>query len=273
MKICLEPNFFALKCFDRDNKFGEVNAHMIFISYKCNFRCHFCGTDENTKKTLKNIRDQDYGIEKIKSKIDEMFLKGNIFKFTGGEPLLNAKIKEIMKYVKKRGGIIFLDTNSSMTNKLSELISNNLVDVLGVSLKGLDEESACKHSGISNKNLCWNNVLNSIDIALNSDTVSRIIITNVLYNFFDLEELYKELCKFVELFSKYREKDKLYSKLYFKFNNLFPSKLYSNLHPVDKNMLKNGIERLIENKQYLKNKLILINSEDCVSDYSKIVFF
>jgi len=272
--VRFKPSFFALKCFDRDIKFGKINANMISFSDKCNFKCCFCSHSKHKLKNLKSQKysKQEYEIEEIKSEIDKLFLISNAFKFTGGEPLLNVNIKEIMTYVKSKGGLILLDTNCSMVTKLSELISDNLVDILGVSLKGLNAQSACENSGINNPRICWDNVLYGIDIALKNKAVERVIVTNVLYNFFDSEKLYKEMCKFIDVFSKYKENTKLFSKLYFKFNNLFPNELNHNLLPIDRDMMKNGVNKLIKARPYLKNKLILINSKDGVTDYSKILF-
>ena len=64
-------------------------------------------------------------------------------------------------------GTVFLDTNGSMLNIIKGLLDENLVDVLGVSLKGLNEEEALETSGIKNVSLCWNNVLETIKIASN----------------------------------------------------------------------------------------------------------
>ena len=80
------------------------------------------------------------------------------------------------------------------------------------------------------------------------------------------------MCKFVDVFSKYRENTEPFSKLYFKFNNLFPNELNHNLLPVDRDIMRNGFNKLIKTRLYLKNKLILINSKDGVTDYSKILF-
>ncbi|PWB02110.1 hypothetical protein C5O24_12675, partial [Paramuribaculum intestinale] len=65
-------------------------------------------------------------------------MQGNAFKFTGGEPTLNPKLIDDMEVIRDLGGFIYLDTNGSRPDIVGKIIDRKLVDVLAVSLKGLD---------------------------------------------------------------------------------------------------------------------------------------
>ena len=65
MHVHFKPSFFALKCFDRDIKFGKINANMIFISDKCNFKCRFC---RHSKYKLENFKSKNIANKSIRLK-------------------------------------------------------------------------------------------------------------------------------------------------------------------------------------------------------------
>lgn len=265
----------AIKCPDKEN-FEKVNSHMMFVSKRCNFRCCFCkyknGYIDDSINGEYTRESKSLTLEQMQKKIEKLFDKGSMFKFSGCEPLLNPHLEKYLEFVKTKGGIVFLDTNCSMTLKIKKLIDKNLVDILGASLKGVDKEIAAKISGVKINSLAWENVLESIDYAIKSDNVNRVIITHVVYNHTEEIELKTELIKFFNIFNHYRMDKKLYDKIYFKFNNLFREIGNDKFSPVDCNLLTKVLKELSEEHKYLKNKIILVNSKECVSDYSKIIF-
>ena len=134
--VSIGENFFAPKCVDRSENFDTRNSHAMAYS-KCNFSCAFC------KYAVKTEHKPNYmEIEDFRLRVLELIKKGNMFKFTGGEPCLNIYLEEELQIVKQNHGIVFLDTNGSLTAIVEKLLKKNLVDVLGVSLKGLTKEEA-----------------------------------------------------------------------------------------------------------------------------------
>lgn len=249
-------NFFAPKCFDRDEHFDTRNSHAI-ANTLCNFKCAFCknGLSEKVKPdycTLKEFSD----------KIDLLMKKGKMFKFTGGEPTMNPNLEKLMKIIKEKGGIIFLDTNGSMESKVSKLLDEGLVDVLGISLKGLSPEEAMKTSGIPNQNLCWDNPILSIKNAIRNDI--RVIVTYVAYDNFN----YKDLCNFAKVL------DNIGDNIYLKLNNLCGDKHRDKtIKAIEEEKLVNMMEKFIKENEKWKGKCILINSSAAVTNYSKILFY
>lgn len=256
IEASIGENFFAPKCIDRDKNFDIRNSHAI-ANVKCNFKCEFCknGLSKEVNPQYMTLKEFDKAIERI-------IIKGKMFKFTGGEPCLNPHIEIMMKIIKKRGGIIFLDTNGSRGSKVNELLDKNLVDVLGISLKGLNEVEAIKTSGINNSKLCWVNPLNLIKTASKKNNV-RVIVTYVVYDDFN----YEKLCKFADLL------EHLGNGIYLKINNLCGEKHRNKtIKAIDKIKLEDIINRFVDNNKDWKGKIILINSSEGVTEYSKIIF-
>jgi len=250
-------NFFAPKCIDRDKNFDIRNAHAI-ANTRCNFKCAFCKNGVESK-VVPHYRS----LKEYSDRIDKIIEKGKMFKFTGGEPCMNPNLEILMKIVKERGGIIFLDTNGSMHNLVENYLNQNLIDVLGISLKGLTPEEAMQTSGVKNKKLCWDNPLLSIKEASKRNNV-RVIVTYVAYDDFK----YEQLCQFSNILSK------LGNNIYLKINNLCGDlHRNNNIKPVEQEVLIKIIEKFVKENQEWKNKIILINSSGAVTDYSKILFY
>lgn len=76
------------------------------------------------------------------------------------------------------GGYTFLDSNGSKPQVIRELINERLVDVLGISLKGLTADEAANVSHVRKTELCWENVLETIKFASQTPDL-RVIITYV----------------------------------------------------------------------------------------------
>lgn len=119
--------------------------------------------------------------------MDSLLQTGHHFKFTGGEPTLNPYLKRDLQIVRDKGGIIYLDTNCSIADIIEDLLSKNLVDVLGISLKGLSKLEAQKKSRVSNATLCWDNVWKVIGVA--SSAKAEVIVTYVVNQDFSFTTL------------------------------------------------------------------------------------
>ena len=142
------PNKFAPKRADKAPSM-QTNLHQICYG-KCNCNCIFC---DFKKRPISAYNSYDN--TSFEKAIDELLLKGNNFKFTGGEPTLNPQLEEHLKIVKLKGGYIYLDSNGSNPEKLETLMKQQLLGVLGISLKGVSKEEALQISNIKNQNLIW----------------------------------------------------------------------------------------------------------------------
>lgn len=259
MKIdaSIGENFFAPKCKDRDKNFDTRNSHAIAYS-KCNFSCAFC------KYAVKAEHNPNYmEIEDFRLKVLELIKKGSMFKFTGGEPCLNKYLENELKIIKQNNGIVFLDTNGSLPVIVENLLKKNLVDVLGVSLKGLTEEEATNTAGIKNSNLCWDNVLKTIAISSEYKNV-RTIVTFVAYNNFNCEDMQK----FANIL------DELGNRIYLKINNLCGEKRRDkSLKPLNSENLQKIVSQFLNKNKKWKGRIILINDSRAITDYNSIEFY
>lgn len=183
MPYLVVPGSFAPKCPKYAKGEPTINVHS--ISYcKCNFNCEFCFFKyyKNTNKYI------DYSESQFESVVKKLLPSGKMFKFTGGEPTLNEDLMRDLLIVKKLGGICFLDTNGSSPRLIKELLERKLIDLVGISLKGLTEQEAVRRSGVRNSRLCWDNVLESMSL-ISDDLFCDLIVTYVCYDDFELADL------------------------------------------------------------------------------------
>lgn len=115
------------------------------VSSICNFSCQYCATDlgmeNHTPSCLKAplLNAEEY-IRNIKMIAEHGF---NSISFTGGEPLLNREIPEILKASRKIFKTIEITTNGSRLLQNIDVIKEN-VDVLKISIDAYDKELSAK---------------------------------------------------------------------------------------------------------------------------------
>lgn len=251
------PNKFAPKRKDRSDSM-TTNSHSICYG-KCNCNCIFCDFNKRPESAY-----HDYDDEFFAEVIDVLMEKGNNFKFTGGEPTLNPSLERHIQIVKDKGGYVYLDSNGSNPQILEGLIQKGLVDVLGISLKGIDAEEALKTANIKNKTLIWDNVWETIDMASKYSDSVRLIVTLV----FTQENREGRLTKFSNMLKKF-------PNVYMKINNLQRDDHQEslNIHSIEISSLHNEIEKFVDENEEWKNRVIYIPGADGVSNYDSIIFF
>lgn len=99
---------------------GRV-ATTLFVK-GCNLRCPYC---YNTGLVLGN--ESDESLAKVKDVIEHLEKRKNVltgFVISGGEPLLNPLTPYLIRYARKLGYKIKLDTNGTLPDKLQSLLSD-----------------------------------------------------------------------------------------------------------------------------------------------------
>ena len=93
--------------------------------YGCNLSCRFCDERKKTKF-------REYSAAEL---IAAIVKEGNkVISLTGGEPLLCAGfLKEVLPQLKKKGFLIYLETNGGLKNKLLEII--RFLDIISMDIK------------------------------------------------------------------------------------------------------------------------------------------
>lgn len=154
-----------------------------------------------------------------------------------------------------------LDTNGSRPKIVQELLDENLINTIGISLKGTTPEIALKDSGTNDSQFCWTNVFKTIEIA--SRTNTKIIVTMVFHDGMG----YSELSEFAHLLSGY-------PNVYLKVNNLLLNqKGLSSYKPICEATLISVIETFVRNNQRWKNRIFLISNYSAVRNTEKILYF
>jgi MoaA/NifB/PqqE/SkfB family radical SAM enzyme len=128
-----------------------------WVTHRCNSKCIYCNVWKNSK--LKSVPDAR--LEDVKNNLDDLKKLGVKFvDFTGGEPLLNKDLPEMLKYAKNKGFFVQLTNNGSIYPKYAEEIKDS-VSQLSFSFDTLDPQKYKEIRGIDN----FDNLMESIKIA------------------------------------------------------------------------------------------------------------
>ena len=100
----------------------------------CNFRCPFChngplveGKGERPTPALALETFRDF-LRRRQGLLDGVCV-------SGGEPLLNPQLPQLLEAVKEQGFLVKVDTNGSFPHKLRELWKSGLVDYVAMDIK------------------------------------------------------------------------------------------------------------------------------------------
>ena len=253
MKLKVVPNYYAPKVEGILEEYEKIHC---VVWPRCNFKCGFCDFWQRTDVVFKDIDILNF--EKV---VQHLVKESKAFKFTGGEPCLNPELKEMLCLVKKYEGKVFLDTNGSCSNIVKDLIDNNLIDVLAVSLKGLNEEEAQQNSGIISSKLCWNRVLETIKYA--SERGVTTIVTRVLLNSLGDDEL-SEFANLLNITG---------NNIFLKINNLMVNEYNQEHKPVDEDNVQKGIKKLMDTHPEYVGRIIYIHDKSAVHTREEIQHF
>lgn len=99
---------------------------------RCNLRCPFC---HNMELVTNPEHFPTFSIEDILKFLKERKGRLNGVAITGGEPLLNKDIAELLRPIKDLGYPIKLDTNGFFPEMIEKLIDEKLVDMFAMDIK------------------------------------------------------------------------------------------------------------------------------------------
>ena len=159
---------------------------------KCNLRCPFC---HNMELVTNPEHFPVFEIEDILKFLRERQGKLNGVAITGGEPLLNIDIEDLLKPIKELGYPIKLDTNGFFPNMIEKLIDAKLVDMFAMDIKS-GWNNYLKVSGVSVSDSWKVKLEKSILLLINraSDYEFRTTCVKGLHTESDFQEI-KEMIK------------------------------------------------------------------------------
>lgn len=157
MKAQIKPR---IDLYQRDELREVIPLRTPYVIYidpcdKCNFQCKFCPTGD--RELLKGIKERGHGImdfQLYKELIDGICEFEDKVKtirlYKDGEPLLNPRFADMVRYAKESGCCEKVDTttNASLLNpELSLSIIDAGLDRINISVEGINEEHYAEFSG------------------------------------------------------------------------------------------------------------------------------
>lgn len=127
---------------------------LIYIdpSSLCNFKCQFCpmGYKQNLEKLNYERKILDFNLfKKIIDELNDFTDNLKVLRMNKvGEPLMNKKIIEMVKYAKQSGKVNYIDfaTNAGLlTNEISLGLVESGLDRLNISIEGVNNEQYLKY--------------------------------------------------------------------------------------------------------------------------------
>ena len=258
MSYRIKRNIFAPKLQHLTENDMWQNIHLLCFD-KCNFHCGFCNV-----RNRKRADYHEYSTAGFELAVQVLMQYGRWFKFTGGEPTLNPSLARDLSIVKRQGGMTFLDTNGSKPQVLRQLLGENLVDVLALSIKGLSMEEALRVAEIKNGALCWDNVLESLGEANQHPEVSSML-TIVLEEGKATDSCFAAIKQLMDPFPNVR----------LKINNLRenPETYARNLSANDPDVLGAQIARFVEENPEYHGRVVYEPTQASVTDYEQLLFY
>lgn len=211
--------------------FPSKIACLIFTK-GCNFLCPYCQNGslvlKNDNEDLIDLNDIFSYLEKRKNVLDGVCI-------SGGEPLIQKGIKELLIKIKEMGFLVKIDTNGTNPLMLEELINLKLVDYVAMDIKN----SFSKYSKtVGKENPLIENIKKSILVLENSlvEHEFRTTIVKELHTVDDILEISK-------LFSK---KTKYYLQNYEDSSNVIKKGLHG-FSKLELEKIKEKLEKLLPN--------------------------
>lgn len=109
---------------------GEVSSTA--FTHGCNLRCRYCHNPELVIGRKGEDRRGDFLFHLKGKDIDGVAV-------TGGEPLFSPEILPFLRFLKKEGFLVKLDTNGFCPEKLDKAVSEGLIDMAAVDVKAFND--------------------------------------------------------------------------------------------------------------------------------------
>jgi len=149
----------------------------------CNFKCPYC---HNSDLVLRPQALPDIPWGDFVNFLDERinWLEGVCV--SGGEPLLEKNLKELVRAIKDRNFLVKLDTNGSFPEKLEELVQERLVDSIAMDIKAPLE----RYQKVTNSGVDETRIARSVEI-IKSSGLEYVFRTTVVPGLVDADDIEK----------------------------------------------------------------------------------
>jgi len=111
----------------------------ILITRRCNLKCSFCVIPEPAKNT--SLKDYEADVSNIKRIIEHPVLRNGLYyALTGGEPLLNEHIVDIVRLIRQKGHLVGISTNAILLKDYFKDLALSGISQINVSLYDTNKE-------------------------------------------------------------------------------------------------------------------------------------
>ncbi|MFH0818295.1 MAG: anaerobic ribonucleoside-triphosphate reductase activating protein [Candidatus Micrarchaeota archaeon] len=113
------------------------NVCLTIFTGGCNYRCPFC---HNADLVLSPEKFETVPLERMLFEITKRKKLIDGITISGGEPLLNENIMELITPVKEMGLAVKLDTNGAFPEQLKKLLDSGMLDYVAMDIKTSPEK-------------------------------------------------------------------------------------------------------------------------------------
>ena len=210
----------------------------IVFTKGCNFKCPYCQNGSLVLNTedgdLIDLEEIFFYLEKRKKVLDGVCI-------SGGEPLIQKNIKELLVEIKSMGFLVKLDTNGTNPVTLKKLIDLKLVDYVAMDIKNSFSKYNITVGGV---NPFVENIKKSIEILEEIDIPHefRTTIVKELHTINDILEIGKMFCPKTKYYlQNYEESENVIKKGLHGFSSLELEKIKNSLKKIMPNLIIRGI--------------------------------
>ncbi|RDY30014.1 PqqD family peptide modification chaperone [Lachnotalea glycerini] len=155
------------------------------ISDVCFYRCNYCFKAVGTDTEKANFMSLSEVMKKFEDIKAHGMIKKPIVYITGGEPLLNPEIDQIVKYLYEQNCFVILCTDGRLLDETKALLYKNMVDMFIFPLDGSEEKlnDAVRGEG------SYASVMKAIDVLNEKEMFFAISITPTVANIKNVKEM------------------------------------------------------------------------------------
>ena len=101
----------------------------ILITRRCNLKCSFCAIPQPVNNV--NLMAYEADVPAIQRILEHpLFRNGLYFALTGGEPLLNKHVVDIVRFIRRKGHLVGISTNGMFLREhLKDLAASGISQV------------------------------------------------------------------------------------------------------------------------------------------------
>lgn len=168
-------------------KYGGKKIVNFTVTNYCNAKCVYCSFHQEKNKKYVAFDDAVPAIDYLSD------INTGVLSLTGGEPLLNPDLPDIVKYARKKGLIVYTGTNSiPLTDQLAIELSKSDISAVWISFESSSYQDFDRNRGVPELHRKVRNGLNSLKNA-GVNTFAIALINKSIRDYTKLVELLIEL--------------------------------------------------------------------------------